>query len=257
MELTTMALMMALMVFQTGSFIIAAARYFRRHWLAILGVLAYWGAHALLFLGALSDHASYQDGVGWVVLALYSPSILSLLALAISRRARGLVDGMSLQWLIASVEGPARIIVGTTFLLWWAAGALPGAFAWVAGPGDILAGVFAFLAMWVLRPLARQADLKGRHFSALELERRWQARGMIPHDARWRINLAIALVLFGVLDFLAAPAASGLAIALGTPPEAMGQLPLAIVPRFLVPQVLLLEVFALRQLFVLRSRLDG
>ncbi|MEN0064707.1 MAG: hypothetical protein AAGA48_21355 [Myxococcota bacterium] len=91
---------------------------------------------------------------------------------------RRAVDGMSLRWLIASVAGPARMIVGVFLVLWTLVGALPGTFAWVA------------------------------------------------------------------------PLSTLVAVGQGTPPEALGALPLVIVPVFLVPQVLLLEVFAMRQCFV-------
>ena len=76
---------------------------------------------------------------------------------------------------------------------------------------------------------------------------------VLPIDKLNRnLNISIAFVAFGILDFVLAPVSTAISIVNGTVPEEMGRIPLTLIPLVLVPQVLLLEVFAMHQLIGLK-----
>jgi hypothetical protein len=114
---------------------------------------------------------------------------------------------------------------GLGFLALYAHGVLPGAFAWPAGLGDIAIGA---TAPWV----------------ALALVRR-------PGFAISRIF--IAWNLLGILDLVVAVSVGGLSsmLATGAPGEVttgpMAQLPLLLIPAYLVPLFVMLHLAALFQ----------
>lgn len=239
----------SLVIFQYLHYTIAAWRHWANHpnRRLLTGLVAvWWAGYGLFFLTAVPSFTSYVDALPLVLAGLYTPTVLALLGFASSPRFRAFVDRLSLRWLIESVEGPARVIVGVIFLFWYFAGDLPAVVAWVAGPGDILAGLLAFYAMRQLTPVANAADIKRPHWSITDALTRLEQ----PTRFRSHVWAAAGLVGFGVLDFIAAPASTAVSIAWGTVPEAMGDLPLAMIPLLLVPQVLVLEVLALRQFYV-------
>ncbi len=114
---------------------------------------------------------------------------------------------------------------GLGFLALYVHGVLPGAFAWPAGLGDIAIGV---TAPWV----------------ALALVRR-------PAFANGRVFLVWNL--FGVLDLIVAVGVGGLSsvLASGTAGEVttapMAQLPLVLIPGYLVPLFVMLHLAAFFQ----------
>jgi len=74
----------------------------------------------------------------------------------------------------------------------------------------------------------------------------WRELPLSKADAQaklLRVYWAMGLVLFGILDFVAAPASSIFPIAMGEIPEAMGQIPLSMVPTCLVPTASTLEIW--------------
>lgn len=115
-------------------------------------------------------------------------------------------------------------LVGFAFLAMWAAGALPGSFAWSAGYGDIIVGVTApFVAFACLD--------KGRRGKAAFYG--WTALGVA--------DLLLAILL-GVLHsdsplgILAEGPGSGVDI--------LGRLPMSIIPTFVVPLMLSLHAMS-------------
>ncbi len=255
--ITSFVVLVLLAIYQYTHYVIAAWRYrgtaINRP--LLVGLVAVgWIAYGAFFLSVVPAIGSYTEAIPLVLAGLYTPTVLALVGFVVSKRFRAFVDTLSLRWLIASVEGPARIIVGVIFLFWYFAGALPAVVAWVAGPGDILAGLFAIYALRYLEPLAEAADVQEKHWSILDFLRRLPV-DVDPAQFQRQIGIVVGLVLFGILDFIAAPASTAVSIALGEVPEAMGMLPLAFIPLLLVPQVLVLEVLAMRQFYAYWKRI--
>lgn len=250
-----------LIAFQSIHYLIGALRFWRDHPRKLIYtclLMLFWVAQGLFFLTYVPSLDSYVKAAPLVVTALNLPPLLILLALMVSSSARKTVDRVSLKWSIASVEGPARIIAGMTFIVWFFAGMLPGYFAWVAGPGDMIAGVVAFVAVAHLRHLSTAVEIQQQHWSATDFLQAvpQNLTSQKKQDLQRHLFMAISLVAFGILDFILAPASSGWSIIMGkVPPEALGQLPLGFIPMILVPQVFALEIIAMRQLLVMRKTL--
>jgi len=112
-------------------------------------------------------------------------------------------------------------VAGWAFLIVWAQGALPAAFAWPAAIGDMATGLAAPFVAWQLA----------------------QGRGR---------RLAVWFNLFGLADLINA-LTLGVLIGLGLlavqpTPEALAFLPLALVPTLAVPVAITLHLVSLRQL---------
>lgn len=122
--------------------------------------------------------------------------------------------------LAASIQGWRA--GGFAFLALYAHGILPGAFAWPAGLGDIAIGV---TAPWIARALARSPDFaRSRAFTT------------------WN--------LLGILDLVVAIGSGGLNSVLtsdGPSTAPMAQLPLVLIPAYLVPMFIMLHLAALLQ----------
>jgi len=147
------------------------------------------------------------------------------------------------------------MIVGVLFLFWYFAGQLPGVVAWIAGPGDWIAGFISFFAVSKLKLFSNIAKIKNEDWSVSD----WKTKNLQLTSTKQiqrlkrHLWIAIGLVAFGILDFILAPASTAISIAMGSVPEEMGRIPLTLIPLVLVPQVLLLEIFAMRQLFQLHK----
>jgi hypothetical protein len=114
---------------------------------------------------------------------------------------------------------------GLAFLALYAHGVLPGLFAWPAGLGDIAIGV---TAPWVALSLVRRPDFAiSRVFVA------WNLLGIL--------DLVVALTVGGLSSVLA----SGSAGEVTTGP--MAELPLVLIPAYLVPLFVMLHLAALIQ----------
>ncbi|NHF61430.1 hypothetical protein FK220_018905 [Flavobacteriaceae bacterium TP-CH-4] len=253
LEYLSFAVLGALVLFQLLHFVMAGWRFWKESpWRIVrtLAVGAFWVFYGLFFVITVTGIPSYKEAVPYVLCGLYAPSLLAIVLLILSQKFRKFVDRMSLRWTIQSVEGPARMIVGILFLFWFFAGRLPGVVAWVAGPGDWIAGFIAFHAVRRLHIFKDVAGIGNQHWSISDFRKGIQGKSFSPYKDRMKrhLNLAIAFVGFGILDFILAPASTALSIMLGEVPEEMGRLPLTLIPLVLVPQVLLLEVFAMHQL---------
>jgi hypothetical protein len=136
---------------------------------------------------------------------------------------RRIVDAVPQQW-IASVQ--IYRMLGLTFLVLYAAGQLPGEFAWPAGVGDIFVGLLA--------PVAGIAYAR-RWNGSTGLLRAWNLLGLA--------DLAVAVTT----GFLTSPSQFQ-TLALDHPNQLMGAFPLAMIPVFLVPLSVLLHLASLYKL---------
>lgn len=253
----TLLVLLALAAHQTWQYARVLPRSLGRPPRTGLLVAAAWVLYGTVNVATVTRASSYADAVGAVLLGLYVPALLAVVALAVSPAARARADRLPLRWLVATVQGWPRMVVGVVFLLWWAAGLLPAVVAWVAGPGDWIAGWAARREVRRLTPLARDAGIEHDDWTVAQLRRAPPgATSGAVRAHRTAVVVVLGVVAFGVADFVAAPASTAVAIALGDVPEAMGALPLALVPLLLVPQVLLLDVLAIHQLLELRRLAD-
>jgi len=188
---------------------------------AIKAALAVWFA-AVLILGA---SGVYQGSPGQPPLPVFASAVAPLLVFAAAQR---LLPGFR-EFLLAL---DLRLIVGIQAWRWAGLGfvalyanhVLPGLFAWPAGLGDMAIG---FVAPWWIVALSKDPDAA----------------------ASSRFKLWNAL---GILDFVVAFATAticAMTIANDTPPTIapMGQLPLVLIPAFMVPLFVMLHVVALMQ----------
>jgi hypothetical protein len=117
-------------------------------------------------------------------------------------------------------------VEGAIFLVLLAAGKLPGIFAWPAGVGDILVGLFA--------PLVASAYMRAPEATAGTL-RIWNLLGLL--------DLAVALTT----GFLSSPSPLQV-FAFDRPNVLIGAFPLVMIPVFLVPLAILLHFASLQKL---------
>jgi hypothetical protein len=251
-----------LVVFQSLHYFFGGLRFWKDHprkYFYTACVMAFWAIHGALYLTLVPTLDSYIQAAPFVVLALYTPPLLVLAAILFSARFRNTCDRVSLRWAIQSVEGPARIIAGTVFIIWFFGGMLPGYFAWIAGPGDIIAGAISFWAVHRLKHVSEHLGVSDKHWSAGHLVERVPI--VIDSQQKQIFNrhivFAMILVGFGILDFILAPASSGWSVIMGQVPNALGQIPLGLIPMLLVPQVFVLEIIAMRQLILIRRTLSN
>lgn len=149
------------------------------------------------------------------------PIAIFLSAYRFSRAFRSLVLSADLRFL-SSVQ--AWRLGGFSFLALYTYDLLPGLFAWPAGLGDM---AVALAAPWVIARLSREASFAGsRAFVA------WNLLGIL--------DLVIA-VSMGTLSSGVIPGLVPVTTAI------MSQLPLVLVPAFLVPLFVMLHLAALFQ----------
>ena len=163
-----------------------------------------------------------------LLLAVIVPPLLLGLAYAGSEGFRRYVLGLDLR-LLTAIQ--AWRIIGAMFLVLMSFGMLPGTFAWPAGVGDMIVGIYA---PFVVYALVRRS----------------------PH---WRRHVILLSVL-GLLDFVGA---IGGGILSGNNPlgilrgnvtaEIMQVLPLAIIPTFGVPAWILVHIISLLQVSQMRE----
>jgi hypothetical protein len=162
------------------------------------------------------------------LIALIAPPLLLLLAGRGSRVFRKAVLSIDP---ILLVEFQAWRILGGLFLVMLAFGHLPGFFAYPAGMGDVAIGIAAPFVAWRLR----------------------QDPGYLG-TGKFRL-----FHLMGLFDFIVA-VSTGIAARNSIPglvgevtTSAMGQLPLVMIPTFLVPSFIILHTISLMQSRVHRS----
>ncbi|MCI0633826.1 MAG: hypothetical protein L0206_07930 [Actinobacteria bacterium] len=185
--------------------------------------LGVWLAAASI-LGALGVLEADPEVIApYIALPLVVPIVVGVSAWRRSPGLRALVDATPIWWLIGLQVYRA---LGVLFLVQWGRGALPGAFAWPAGIGDIAVGLLAVPVAWMVagnRPGARRLAIG------------WNLLGIGD------------LVLAVTLGFLSSPTPFQL-VALGQPNNQVTAFPLVLIPAFAVPLSILLHLASLHQL---------
>lgn len=182
------------------------------------------GIAALWFAAVLATQLSTPGPSPLPVpLLIGGPVVLFLAALLALPGLRAWVGQLDLAVLVGVQTWR---VAGITFLFVWAFGLLPGSFAWPAGVGDTAVGL---AALGVTLMVARQA-------------------------AGWR-RAALWLTLAGMADFALAFATAQLSqpgrpldLPGAPPPAALQDLPMILIPGFLVPLFLILHIMALVRL---------
>ena len=159
------------------------------------------------------------------------------------------------------MEAWQRIMVGNIFIYWYFNQRLTAIFAWIAGPGDIIAGILSYYAVMRLSIFQEITGLQDEHWSINDLKKtsKFDKENNLNIDIdtikklKYNLRIATWFVWFGIFDFIAAPASTGVGIAIGTPADQVANVPLAFVPLFLVPTALVCEVIAMRQLIQLKK----
>lgn len=186
------------------------------------GVLA-WVAIALVLGGVGAFAATSANYIPWIALGIVGPLVAGWRLFRRSAGIRGLVEPIPLAWLIGV---QLYRTLGVVFLLAYADGLMPAAFALPAGIGDILVGLAApIVAVGVARNLPR-----------------WR-----PYAVAWNIAGIADLVLAVTMGFLTSPSPFQ-QLALEDPNAAITRWPFVLVPTFAVPVAILLHLLALRRL---------
>jgi hypothetical protein len=201
-------------------------------WLGVAVPLTLW----LAVVWNLALNGAFQPIPGVVRLprlpiAIFAPVIIGLLVLLRSKSVAAFLDATPASWLIAL---QVYRIFGGIFLVNWANGAAPGAFAWPAGIGDMLTGITALPVAFLLASGAE----RGRS-AALT----WNIFGLL--------DLALAIVM-GALSTPGPLQIFGLDI----PASLAGTYPIVLIPAFAVPSSILLHALSIRQLRRLERRRD-
>ena len=158
------------------------------------------------------------------LIAIAVPVTLFAGATLLSARVRHFV--LSLDPILLTELQSWRIL-GGVFLAVYAFGHLPGLFAWPAGLGDVAIGVAAPFIVWKLR---RDPDfLKASGF------RRFHYLGLLDFVVAVAMGIASRNTIPGLVD--------------GVTSSAMGQIPLVLIPTFVVPSFIILHLIALSQSF--------
>jgi hypothetical protein len=191
-------------------------------WLALAVPFTLW-LIAIWILAVDGVFVSRPDVLPRLPLAIFLPIVLGLVLLLRSRHVAAILAAAPASWLIALQCYRA---LGGTFLVGWAQGDIPGAFALPAGIGDMLVGLTALpVAAYVHAgaPRARQLGLA------------WNMLGLL--DFASAITLG-ALTSPGPLQMLST----------GQPNTLLGTYPSVMIPAFIVPSSILLHALSIRQL---------
>lgn len=196
---------------------------------AVAILVVVWLVAVVLLARAGVFHAAPDEPPIAILLAIVGPPLLFLLAVRLFPQVRGFVLGIDPVWLTA-IQGLR--VLGGSFLLLYAVGALPGLFAHPAGWGDMLVG---FLAPFAAARLARDP-------------------GFLASKTLWRFHLLgladfVAAVGTGVLARGGFPALTGEITSNG-----LGLLPLVLIPGFAVPLWICLHAAAMLQIRAARRR---
>jgi len=182
--------------------------------------LVLWGAIST----ALGGGGTFETVPGQLpialLLSLVVPTVVFAIAYAGSDGFRRYVLGLDLRWLTA-IQGWR--IIGGMFLVLMSFNLLPGTFAWPAGVGDMIVGIYAPFVVYAL----------------------------VRRSPKWR-GQVILLSILGLLDFVGAIGSGILAgdnpigVLRGPIPTAiMQRLPLSIIPTFGVPAWILVHWISL------------
>jgi hypothetical protein len=195
-------------------------------------IIALWFALSLalalagFYRGSVTNLPTIQYGI-------FVPLIIGGTLIWRSSAIARIIDAVPQEWLIGVQLYRA---LGVIFLILYAAGRLPGSFAWPAGLGDVLIGVLA--------PVVAIAYRRGPHQNA-DLAFWWNTFGLA--------DLTVAVTM----GFLTSPSPFEL-LAFDRPNELISAFPLVLVPVFLVPLSVLLHLASLAKLhWAAVARSDG
>jgi hypothetical protein len=139
------------------------------------------------------------------------------------RTLQRVIEAVPQEWIVGVQIYRA---LGVIFVVLYAAGRLPGVFAWPAGVGDVIVGLLA--------PAVAIAYARGSR-GATALVRGWNLLGLA--------DLLVAVVT----GFLSSPSPLQL-LAFDAPNQLISEFPLVLIPVFLVPLSVLLHLASLRKL---------
>ena len=130
-------------------------------WLAIAVPFTLWTAiiWGLAVQGTFRPTGGANRVLPALPLAIFLPVLVGLVLLTNSKRIASLLDVTPASWLIGL---QVYRVLGGIFLVDWATGTLPGAFALPAGIGDIAVGLLALpAALWVASglPIGRKVGI--------------------------------------------------------------------------------------------------
>jgi hypothetical protein len=185
-------------------------------------VLALWLA-VVVVLGAGGAFISTPGTLPLpIALGVLVPLLVFLGALWVSAAFRRFVTGGDVL-LVTAIQGWRW--AGFSFVGLYAYGVLPGLFAWPAGLGDMAVGL---TAPWIALTLARRPS-----FAASRRFVIWNLLGIL--------DLAVAVGVAGLVQARASGAVGEVTVA------PMAQLPLLLVPAYLVPLFVMLHLSGLLQ----------
>lgn len=185
-------------------------------------VLAIWLALVLL-LGAGGAFVTPPGAVPLpIAIGVAAPLIVFLVAFWVSSAFRAFVMASDLP-LVTAVQ--AWRFAGSSFLALYAHGVLPGVFIWPAGLGDMAIGL---TAPWVALALIRRPGFPPSRLFVV-----WNLLGIL--------DLVVAVSIAALNASLAAGAAGEVTIA------PIAQMPLVLIPAYLVPLFVILHLAALFQ----------
>jgi hypothetical protein len=176
---------------------------------------------ALIWSAAINGFFKPGATIPVIPLAALGPVMIGAPILLRSKRIGQVLDAMPATWLVAL---QVYRVLGSTFLIGWVYGAVPGVFALPAGIGDVLTGLFAVPVAISLTSGSRQ----GRSAAVA-----WNVFGLVDFAIALSIGIAISLHLIE----------TGFASATG------GNYPTVLIPTFAVPSSILLHALSLRQLY--------
>jgi hypothetical protein len=190
------------------------------------------GAAAITVIGwfllaiALASVDAYRgtaDRIPTIQYGILVPILIGGLLIWRSPRVARIIDAVPQHWLVGVQLYRA---VGVIFLILYAAGKMPGLFAWPAGLGDVLTGVLApVVAVAYARAPGKNAGLV----------------------FAWNLFGLADLVVAVTAGFLTSPSPIQL-FSFDLPNELVSQFPLVLIPVFLVPLSVLLHLASLAKL---------
>jgi hypothetical protein len=192
---------------------------------------AIWGISALLaafyFAALLPSRSGFYAGAGsripTIPFGVLTPIVVGILLFSTWRPLRRIVEAIPQHWLVGV---QLYRTLGLIFLVLYAVGRLPAAFALPAGVGDVCVGLLA--------PLVALAQIRKSPY-ANSLLRAWNLLGLA--------DLVVALTT----GFLTSPSPLQ-RFAFDAPNTLISQYPLVMVPVFLVPIAILLHLASLQKL---------
>jgi hypothetical protein len=164
-----------------------------------------------------------SSGTPTIQYGLLIPIIAGLVSFQRSSMLRRVVEAVPQRWIVSVQLYRAE---GLIFLVLYAAGHLPGVFAWPAGVGDILVGLLA--------PVVGAAYARG-------------SRNADGGVRTWNLFGIADLIVAVATGFLSSPSRLQM-FAFGAPNGLISAFPLAIIPVFLVPLSILLHLVSLNKL---------